>query len=170
MPDLRASEPLGFAMRLHHIGFVVSDIENSVSGFIHSLGMSWDGAIYQDPKQKVRVTFLATGPGCAQIELVEPAGDKSPVAKFLSRGGGQHHLCYEVDDIEHALSVFKARKASIAQRPSPAVAFEGRRIAWFVTQERLVVELLEAAHTPTRERQINSGADEHSANQRDAQL
>lgn len=143
MPDLSASAALGFAMRLHHVGFVVADIENSVPGFIHSLGMSWDGAIYQDPKQKVKVTFLATGPACAQIELIEPVGADSPVAKFLSRGGGQHHLCYEVEDIEQALAAFKSRKASVVQRPCPAVAFEGRRIAWFITPERLVVELLE---------------------------
>jgi methylmalonyl-CoA/ethylmalonyl-CoA epimerase len=143
MPDLPASAALGFAMRLHHVGFVVADIETSVPAFIHSLGMSWDGAIYQDPKQKVKVTFLATGPACAQIELIQPVGDDSPVAKFLSRGGGQHHLCYEVEDIAQALAVFKSRKASIVQRPCPAVAFQGRRIAWFVTPERLVVELLE---------------------------
>ncbi len=136
--------PLGFDLRLHHIGFVVANIEESIKGFQNSLGMSWNGAIYADATQKVKVTFLATGPSCAQIELVEPASADSPVAKFLGRGGGQHHVCYEVNDIEHALSVFKSRKASIAQRPCPAVAFDGRRIAWFITRERLVVELLEA--------------------------
>ena len=135
---------LGFALRLHHVGFVVSDIEKSVEGFRNTLGMSWDGAIYADPKQKVKVTFLASGPTCAQIELIEPASADSPVARFLEKGGGQHHLCYEVNDIEKALAEFKLRKASIVQRPCPAVAFEGRRIAWFVTPDRLVVELLEA--------------------------
>jgi methylmalonyl-CoA/ethylmalonyl-CoA epimerase len=144
MPDSQAAEPLGFDLRLHHVGFVVADIEKSVEGFRNSLGMNWNGAIYADPKQKVKVTFLETASACAQIELVEPAGADSPVAKFLERGGGQHHLCYEVKDIEYALTVFKSRKASIVQRPCPAVAFEGRRIAWFVTRERLVVELLEA--------------------------
>lgn len=143
MPDSSASVPLGFAMRLHHVGFVVSDIANSVPAFLHSLGMTWDGAIYHDPKQKVKVAFLVSGPACAQIELVEPVGEDSPVAKFLSRGGGQHHLCYEVDDIAQALAVFKSRKAFIVQRPCPAIAFEGRRIAWLLTPERLVVELLE---------------------------
>jgi methylmalonyl-CoA/ethylmalonyl-CoA epimerase len=144
MPDSQWVEPLGFNLRLHHVGFVVADIEKSVEGFRSSLGMNWDGAIYTDPKQKVKVTFLETAPTCAQIELVEPAAGDSPVAKFLQRGGGQHHLCYEVEDIEHALTVFKSRKASVIQRPCPAVAFGGRRIAWFVTRERLVVELLEA--------------------------
>jgi methylmalonyl-CoA/ethylmalonyl-CoA epimerase len=49
-----------------------------------------------------------------------------------------------VNDIDKALAEFKSRKVSIVQRPSPAVAFGGRRIAWFVTPDRLVVELLEA--------------------------
>ncbi len=142
MPDSAGS--LGFALRLHHVGFVVSDIQKSVEGFRNTLGMSWDGAIYTDPRQRVKITFLASGPACAQIELIEPAGADSPVAKFLEKGGGQHHLCYEVNDIEKALAEFKSRKASIVQRPCPAVAFEGRRIAWFITPERLVVELLEA--------------------------
>ncbi|MDQ2840421.1 MAG: VOC family protein [Acidobacteriota bacterium] len=139
-------DPLGFDLRLHHIGFVVSDIESSARGFVDSLGMTWDGAIYKDPKQKVKVTFLATGPFCAQIELVAPDAEDSPVNKFLHRGGGQHHLCYQVKDIDRALAVFRSRKASIVQRPCPAVAFEGRRIAWFITREKLVVELLEAQH------------------------
>jgi methylmalonyl-CoA/ethylmalonyl-CoA epimerase len=138
-----APSPLGFALRLHHVGFVVVNIERSVTGFINSLGMSWDGAIYEDPIQKVKVTFLATGPTCAQIELIEPAGDDSPVNRFLAKGGGQHHLCYEVDDIERALDVLKSRKASVVQQPCPAVAFDGRRIAWLITREKLVVELLE---------------------------
>jgi len=141
MPD--PASALGFGLRLHHVGFVVSDIEKSVEGFQNSLGMSWDGAIYADPKQKVKVTFLSSAPACAQIELVQPASPDSPVTGFLERGGGQHHLCYEVDNIEEALAAFRARKASVIQRPCPAVAFEGRRIAWFVTPERLVVELLE---------------------------
>jgi len=146
MPD--SGDSLGFDLRLHHVGFVVSDIDKAVRGFVNSLGVKWDGTIYEDPKQKVKVTFLATGLGCAQIELVEPAGNDSPVTKFLARGGGQHHLCYEVDDIENALAVFKTRKAAIVQRPCPAIAFHGRRIAWFVTPERLVVELLEAPRAP----------------------
>ncbi len=140
---LEHSDGLGFELRLHHVGFVVRDIERSAEGFRQSLGMSWNGEIYADPIQKVKVTFLATGPACAQIELVQPNADDSPVSKFLAKGGGQHHLCYQVADIERAIEVFQSRRALVVQHPCPAVAFEGRRIAWFITRERLVVELLE---------------------------
>jgi methylmalonyl-CoA/ethylmalonyl-CoA epimerase len=50
---------------------------------------------------------------------------------------------YEVDDLEGQMSAMKSRGALIMRRPKPAVAFEGRRIAWMLTREKLLVELLE---------------------------
>jgi methylmalonyl-CoA/ethylmalonyl-CoA epimerase len=132
-------------MKLHHVGYVVSDIDVSAEGFRKSLGATWDGVIFADPLQKVRVTFLTTGPGDAQIELVQPDGPDAPVLRFLREaGGGLHHLCYETGDLEGELVTMRGRGASIARRPKPAVAFGGRRIAWVVTAERLLIELLES--------------------------
>jgi methylmalonyl-CoA/ethylmalonyl-CoA epimerase len=143
-PPVPIAETAG--LKLHHIGFVVSDIAASVSGFIRSLGASWDQRIYEDPQQAVKVTFLTTRPGDAQIELVEPAGEHSPVLRFLrERGGGMHHLCYEVNDLERHIAEMKSRGSLIARRAKPAVAFQGRRIAWMLTAEKLLVELLEAS-------------------------
>ncbi len=138
-----AASDLG--LRLDHWGFVVSDLQSAASGFVSTLGAKWDGAVFEDPHQHVRVTFLTTGPG-ARIELVEPAADNSPVSRFLAeRGGGLHHVCYEVSDIEAALATLRSRGAMIAKRPMPAVAFNGRRIAWVITAENLLVELLDRA-------------------------
>lgn len=131
-------------MRLHHLGFVVADIRSSARGFIHSLAANWDGYIYHDPHQKVGVTFLATRTGDPLIELIEPAGEDSPVFKFLQAGGGLHHVCYEVPDLDLQLKEMRARGALICRRPKPAVAFQGRRIAWLLTPERLLMELLDA--------------------------
>jgi methylmalonyl-CoA/ethylmalonyl-CoA epimerase len=135
---------MALPLRLHHVGYVVADIETAMPGFLRSLGAEWDGQIFHDPLQKVKVAFLSTSPHDPQIELVEPAGDDSPVLRFLQeRGGGLHHVCYEVADLEQQLSEFRARGAIIAKRPKPAVAFAGRRIAWVITAEKLLVELLE---------------------------
>jgi methylmalonyl-CoA/ethylmalonyl-CoA epimerase len=131
-------------MRLHHIGYVVADIESAVRGFCHSIGASWEGEIFTDPHQKVRVTFLSTHFMDAQIELVQPAADDSPVSNFLTaRGGGLHHTCYEVPNLESELVKMKSRGALIVKRSKPAVAFGGRPIAWILTSEKLLVELLE---------------------------
>jgi methylmalonyl-CoA/ethylmalonyl-CoA epimerase len=135
---------MGAPLRLHHMGYVVASIEKAMPGFVRSLAATWDERIIHDPLQKVKVAFLTTRAGDPQIELVEPAGDDAPVLRFLNqRGGGLHHVCYEVGDLERGLEEFRSRGAMIAKRPKPAVAFAGRRIAWLITPEKLLVELLE---------------------------
>lgn len=122
----------------------MADIETGMSGFTHSLGAQWDGRIFEDPHQQVKVAFLSTRAGEPEIELVQPAGEHSPVAKFLrEKGGGLHHVCYLVDRIESTVAWMKSRGALLARPPKPAVAFDGRRIAWVLTAEKLLVELLE---------------------------
>jgi methylmalonyl-CoA/ethylmalonyl-CoA epimerase len=135
--------------RLHHVGFVVPDISAGMQGFVRSLAGAWDGRIYEDPYQKVKVAFLTVRPGDPLIELVEPAGADSPVQRFLTeRGGGLHHVCHEVGDLEEQMAEMKARGCMIVRKPKPAVAFDGRRIAWILTAEKLLVELLEKSNQP----------------------
>jgi len=131
-------------LALHHVGFVVADIASAMEGFLRSLNASWNQQIWEDPLQRVKVAFLTTSPGVPQIELVEPVGDRSPVRKFLvEKGGGLHHCCYETDNLKAELQAFRSRRAILVRPPQPAVAFGGRRIAWLLTQENLLVELLE---------------------------
>jgi methylmalonyl-CoA/ethylmalonyl-CoA epimerase len=130
--------------KLHHVGFVVRSIDEVLPGFLHSLASRTTGGVIHDPLQQVNVLFLRTGPAESLIELVEPAGEKSPVRRFLDKGGGLNHLCYEVADIEAAACELRRRKATIVSRPKPAAAFDGRSVAWAVTKEWLLLELLEA--------------------------
>ncbi len=129
----------------HHVGFVVASIQDSVQSFAASLEAIWDGEIIHDPNQVVRVTFLR-GKHAADplVELVEPAGEKSPVLSFLQRGGGLHHICYQVDNLEEQLRRSRAAAGLITRPPLPAVAFGGRRIAWVYTKNKLLIEYLES--------------------------
>ena len=104
----------------------------------------WNGEIIHDPIQRVRVAFF--NPADARnpvFELVEPAGEASPVTRFLKKGGGLHHVCYEIDVLELALTEARQAGFAIAAAPAPAVAFAGRRIAWVWSRSRLLIELLE---------------------------
>jgi methylmalonyl-CoA/ethylmalonyl-CoA epimerase len=144
--DIRGGvlETHGQIVRLHHIGFVVPSIQDGVNQFARSIEGSWDGKIFLDPLQGARVTFLAGKESeFPYVELVEPSGEKSPVINFLSRGGGLHHLCYEVKSLDQQLKHSRGLGAAIVRAPLPAVAFENRRIAWVLTRERLLVEFLE---------------------------
>ena len=46
-----------------------------------------------------------------QIELIEPFDQASPINGFLAKNpaGGQHHVCYEVEDIEAAREWFEGK-------------------------------------------------------------
>jgi|SRR5208282_4097807 len=136
--------PAADERRLHHVGFVINSIKDSVHDFTELLSCTWDGALIFDPLQKVRVAFLKVGgAGEPLIELVEPAGEDSPVKAFLKRGAGLHHLCYEVGDLEAELRKSRGQSGLLVRPPLPAIAFGGRRIAWVYTRARLLLEFLE---------------------------
>jgi methylmalonyl-CoA/ethylmalonyl-CoA epimerase len=85
------------------------------------------------------------------VELVEPAGEQSPVIPFLKHGGGLHHLCYEIDDLEGQLRLSREQQGIVVRPPLPAVAFQGRRIAWIYTKNKLLVEYLERQRKPSQQ-------------------
>ncbi len=138
--------------RLHHVGFVVRSIGEAAEEFSRSIGGAWDGRIILDPLQGVRVSFLnGPVPDDALVELVEPAAEGSPVEKFLRKGGGFHHLCYETHDLKKQLEYSRSVGSVIVRAPVPATAFGGRRIAWVYTKAKLLLEYLETVPPPAHQ-------------------
>lgn len=133
--------------RLHHIGIAVPSIQAALPGYLSALFAEAGTGVIHDPLQQARVLFLRTQPGeHAQIELVEPDSPQAPLARFLEkRGAGLHHLCYEVSGVQQALERMRGRNAVMVSRPQPAAAFQGRLIAWVMSREGLLIELLESA-------------------------
>lgn len=128
----------------HHVGFVVASIKDAAPGFADSLEAEWDGEIIHDPNQGVRVSFLkGRSPADPLVELVEPASEESPVMRFLKKGGGLHHLCYETANLDRQLESARACGGLVTRMPLPAIAFGGRRIAWVYTRNKLLIEYLE---------------------------
>lgn len=128
----------------HHVGFVVRSIAQTIEGFVSSLGAHWDGVIVDDPAQKVRVTFLQSRNAADPLfELIEPAAEDSPVTAVVKKGGGIHHVCYVVGSIDEQLARCQQQRAILIRRPTPAVAFGGRKIAWVYTRNKLLIEYLE---------------------------
>jgi methylmalonyl-CoA/ethylmalonyl-CoA epimerase len=129
---------------LHHIGCVVDSIEDRIERYLLALGAASVSQIFEDPIQRSRVAFLdLSTPGSVHFELIQPASADSPVEGFLQKGGGLHHLCYEVDDLHTQIDAMKSLKAVLIRSPKPAVAFGGRRIAWMRTPDALLIEYLE---------------------------
>ena len=99
--------------RLNHVGVATPSIAASLAMYKAMFGAEPHGPAFDLPAQGVRVCFVDT-PN-SQIELIEPLGPDSPIVKFLEKNpaGGQHHLCFEAEDIEAARAELEARDARI---------------------------------------------------------
>ena len=137
-------------LRLRHVGMAVPTLEPTASLLAQLLGYQHISGPFHDPLQRVDVTFLAASPtDPAQIELIAPTSEDSPVRSLLAKGGASaYHLCFETSDLDRALEHARSLGCIILSGPVPAVAFAGRRIAWLYTPTRQLFELVEAAEQP----------------------
>jgi len=99
--------------RLNHVGVATPSIEHSLESYRTLFGAEPSSPPFDLPAQGVRVCFV-DAPN-SQIELIEPLGPDSPIARFLEKSpeGGQHHVCFEVPDIAEARANFEALGARI---------------------------------------------------------
>ena len=132
----------------HHIGILVSDITSAASDFERCFGYVAESDIIEDKTQTAFVQFLRQPGAFFWIELVSPNGPNSKLSNALRKGGGLHHLCYEVPSIEAASMALRAQGMFPLSKPVPATAFDGKRIAWFMDKAGLLVELLESGDGP----------------------
>jgi len=113
-------------MKLHHIGIVVPKIQDSIGELVKFLKFDTIGIPTLIGSQKVNVCFLKMG--SINLELIEPAEKNSPVDSFLSEGGGFHHLCFEVHDINQKINELEKNGARLVVKP--VTGFENRLIAF----------------------------------------
>lgn len=132
--------------RLNHVGIATPSIAQSIETYRTLLGAIVIGEPFDLPAQGVKVCFIDT-PN-TQIELIEPYDDSSPIAGFLKKNpaGGQHHVCFEVHDIQAAVADLKAKGATVLGEPR--IGAHGTPIV-FVHPKNMggvLVELMETPH------------------------
>ena len=130
-------------MAIDHVGVVVESLEVSASYYIRHFGLRPIGGPIVDPLQDVELQFLEDDRG-QRIELIRPVSATSPAARALAAGGGVNHICYRVEDLRAALASLNGDGAKTVREPMPAVAFNGRLVAFVYTRQRELIELVEA--------------------------
>lgn len=132
-------------MRVHHIAYAVSKIEDAADAF-RALGFQLDSDAMDDESRNVRIAFMSNVDGVC-IELVEPLNDKSPVTAQLADSHGAsvpYHICYEVEDIKDAVSLLMRVGMVPVSGSSPAPAIEGRNVCFMYGGASGLIELVEA--------------------------
>jgi len=91
---------------LDHIGIAVESIDERLAMY-EALGLEAT-AFEVVEEQGVRVAFLPVGE--SRLELLEPTGPASPIARHLERRGpGMHHICLRVTDIRRTMARLSAQ-------------------------------------------------------------
>lgn len=113
--------------RLNHVAIAVRDLAAATAVYRDTLGahVSQPQAL---PEHGVTVVFIEL-PN-TKIELLEPLGEASPIARFIEKNpdGGMHHICYEVDDILAARDQLKQAGARVLGDGEPKIGAHGKPV------------------------------------------
>jgi methylmalonyl-CoA/ethylmalonyl-CoA epimerase len=110
---------------IDHVGIAVESLSVILPFFRDVLGMP---EVPMSDSDGARIAAVQSGESL--IELLEPAGDDTPIGKYLARRGpGIHHICVAVPDIDAMLQ--RCRDAGIQLiDEQPRTGAEGKRIAF----------------------------------------
>jgi methylmalonyl-CoA/ethylmalonyl-CoA epimerase len=136
--------PMG--KRIDHIAIVVQDLDAALGVYRDLLGLPLE-RVEEVPAENVKVAFLSLPEGDGEIELVQPTADDTGIARFLAkRGEGMHHICFEVDDIEAAMTTIAASGLQVLE-DKPRVGSQGRKYVFIhpKTAHGVLIELYERA-------------------------
>jgi methylmalonyl-CoA/ethylmalonyl-CoA epimerase len=113
--------------RLNHIAIAVPDLAAAAARYRDSLGARVSDPASL-PEHGVTVVFVELTN--TKIELLQPLGEGSPIAKFLERNpdGGMHHVCFEVDEILAARDQLKASGARVLGDGAPRIGAHGKPV------------------------------------------
>lgn len=130
---------------LNHVGVATPSIADSIRLYRDVLGATKIGEPFDLPAQGVKVCFVDTP--TAQIELIEPYDETSPIVGFLAKNpkGGQHHVCFEVEDIHAAVGGMRAKGVTILGAGEPRIGAHGTPVVFLHPKEMggVLIELME---------------------------
>lgn len=132
---------LGLAF--HHVGVAVRNLGAALDYYVGVFGFEPVAEPVEVSSEHVRVCFLRASPG-VMIELVEGLDEQSPVCELLERtGAGTYHICYQVDDLDVAVSTLRAH-GFLPFKRFQVDTVGPRRFAFLLSPDRQLLELCEA--------------------------
>lgn len=128
-------------LAFHHVGVVSRDIARDTE-LLATLGYVREREDFADPAQGVRGRFVVGGG--PRLELLAASGPAGVLEPWLKARATLYHLAYETADMAAALDSLRSIRGKVVVQPIPAVAFSGRRIAFVLLPNFLLVELIES--------------------------
>jgi methylmalonyl-CoA/ethylmalonyl-CoA epimerase len=131
--------------RIDHIGVAVDDLDSAISLYRDRLGMREQ---HRETVEAFGVEAVLLEIGEGHVELLEPLSSDSAVARFIEKNGpGLHHVAYQTDDIDSALTAVKEAGLRVIDE-EPRTGIRGSRVAFLHPKATagVLTELVEPAH------------------------
>jgi len=114
-------------VKIHHVGVAVEDLEAAIELYTNNFGAELTHRASNE-KDGLTAAFLRAGE--AEVELIQPLREDTPVGKFLAnRGPGLHHIAIAVKDIHQAIAEARANGLEMIDQ-EPRIGLHGTRIAF----------------------------------------
>jgi methylmalonyl-CoA/ethylmalonyl-CoA epimerase len=116
------------ALRIHHLGLAVEDLDEAVATYERLFGASLER---RDTVPAQGVEAAAVRIGDSRIELVTPLADDTPVGRFIAKRGrgGMHHVAYAVQDLPASLTELAGAGAQLIDQ-EPHEGLFGLQVAF----------------------------------------
>ncbi len=113
--------------KLNHIAIATPNLDTATETYKDILGVKVSAPLDQ-MEHGVKVVFIELAN--TKIELLEPLGENSPIEKFLEKNkkGGIHHICFEVEDIDHAILKLKKDGATVLGDGKAKIGAHGKPV------------------------------------------
>ena len=127
-------------MKFHHIGYLTNDLRASLTDF-KRLNYKKIKKPIIDNNLKVKIQFLKNKNNI--IELIKPSLNNYGLIKILKKKNYAYHFAYKVDNLEKKIFYLR-KKFKLIVNPTPAKAFNNKKVAFFTISDGFVIELIQS--------------------------
>jgi len=126
-------------MIFHHIGFLTTNIKNSLSEF-KMLNYKKEKKLFVDNIFNVKIQFIRSNKNI--IELIKPNKSNKGLMKMLKDKNYAYHFAYKVKNIDN--EIIKLEKSfKLIVKPTRAIAFNNKKVSFLKTRSGFIIELIE---------------------------
>lgn len=118
--------------KIDHLGIVIPDLEQGIVLFRDGLGLTYLRT-EELPEWNCKIAFFQCGE--VLLELIEPTGPSDGQTFIETRGGGLHHIAFEVDCIEKA---FEKSKVMFDTKSDAPVCGAGNSKVFFLNEKTIL--------------------------------
>ncbi|WP_276929320.1 VOC family protein [Herbinix luporum] len=128
-------------MKIHHIGYLVEDINTATEEF-QELGYTLKNQVIYDNTRKIYISFLTNNNYL--IELIQPTEESPGLSKMLKKNGSMpYHICYETDNLENSIQSLQKKGYFLIQPCAIAPALNNKKVAFLMNTSVGIIELVE---------------------------